>query len=127
MIKTKENEKQFYDQQLFSLEQRGKLQKSEIEKITELNAEIFGHANSRQKIKHVANLKAENVGLKEKNICLGREKEILKKKLIGVERELEALKVGKSRVRVKIEQNKENERNLIDDERSQMGGISFVI
>jgi hypothetical protein len=59
------NEKENFDMQLQLLEQRGKLQASEIKKIGELNADLFGHSNTRQKIKHVAQLKEENVGLRE--------------------------------------------------------------
>jgi hypothetical protein len=63
--KSHENEKEIFSSQLALLEQRGKLQKHEIEKISEVNADIFGHANNKQKIKHVANLSSENVSLKE--------------------------------------------------------------
>jgi hypothetical protein len=59
------NEKMNFESQLQLLQERGKLQSSEIKKISELNAELFGHSNSRQKIKHVAQLKEENVHLKE--------------------------------------------------------------
>jgi hypothetical protein len=59
------NEKLNFESQLQLLEERGKLQSSEIKKISELNAELFGHSNSRQKIRHVAQLKEENVHLKE--------------------------------------------------------------
>ena len=59
------NEKENFDMQLQLLEQRGKLQASEIKKIGDLNAELFGHSNTRQKIKHVAQLKEENVSLRE--------------------------------------------------------------
>ncbi len=59
------NEKENFEGQLSLLEQRGKLQSSEIKKISDLNAELFGHSNNRQKIKHVAQLKEENVNLKE--------------------------------------------------------------
>jgi hypothetical protein len=63
--RTLSNEKENYESQLQLLQQRGMLQSSEIKKISELNAELFGHSNSRQKIKHVAQLKEENVHLKE--------------------------------------------------------------
>lgn len=59
------NEKENFDIQLQLLEQRGKLQSSEIKKIGDLNAELFGHSNTRQKIKHVAQLKEENMLLRE--------------------------------------------------------------
>jgi hypothetical protein len=59
------NEKESHESQVQLLKERGMLQTSEIKKISELNAELFGHSNSRQKIKHVAQLKEENVHLKE--------------------------------------------------------------
>ncbi|KAJ3340703.1 hypothetical protein HDU91_000810, partial [Kappamyces sp. JEL0680] len=86
------NEKENFDMQLHLLEQRGKLQASEIKKIGDLNAELFGHSNTRQKIKHVAQLKEENVTLREQNLGLNREKDLLKRKLMNMERELESFK-----------------------------------
>lgn len=59
------DEKENFDMQLQLLEQRGKLQSSEIKKIGDLNAELFGHSNTKQKIKHVAQLKEENMTLRE--------------------------------------------------------------
>ena len=61
-------EKENFNAQLQLLEQRGKLQTSEIKKIGDLNAELFGHSNTRQKIKHVAQLKEENMNLRE--VCV---------------------------------------------------------
>lgn len=63
--KSQSNEKTNFDLQLKLLEQRGKLKTDEIKKITDLNADLFGHSNSRQKIKHVAQLKEENIVLRE--------------------------------------------------------------
>ena len=60
-----ENEKANFDIQLNLLSERGKLHESEAKKISELNAELFGHSNTKQKIKHMAHLKEENIGLKE--------------------------------------------------------------
>lgn len=62
------NEKENFDLQLQLLEKRGKLQANEIKKIGDLNADLFGHSNSRQKIKHVAQLKEENMNLREVHI-----------------------------------------------------------
>jgi hypothetical protein len=59
------NEKDNFEMQLKLLEQRGALQASEIRKIGDLNAELFGHSNTKQKIKHVAQIKEENIALKE--------------------------------------------------------------
>ena len=53
-----------HQSQLDLLMMRGQLKESELKKLGELNAELFGHANTRQKIKHVAQLKEENVKLK---------------------------------------------------------------
>jgi Hyaluronan mediated motility receptor C-terminal len=54
-----------FKSQLVLLNERGALNESEVKKIGEMNAELFGHSNSRQKIKHVAQLKEENVKLKK--------------------------------------------------------------
>ena len=54
-----------FETQLQLLNQRGQLNQTELKKIGELNAEIFGHTNNRQKIKYVAQLKEENVALKK--------------------------------------------------------------
>lgn len=51
--------------QLDLLKQRGQLKEDEVKKLADLNAELFGHVNTKQKIKHVAQLKAENVKLKQ--------------------------------------------------------------
>jgi phosphoenolpyruvate carboxylase len=56
---------QEYETQLQLLNQRGKLNQNEIKKLGELNAELFGHTNNRQKIKYVAQLKEENIILKK--------------------------------------------------------------
>lgn len=53
-----------HQSQLQLLKTRGQLKESEVRKLGELNAELFGHANTKQKIKHVAQLKEENVKLK---------------------------------------------------------------
>jgi hypothetical protein len=57
-----------FETQLEILRSRGELNESEVKKIGELNAELFGHSNNRQKIKHVAQIKEENVNLKE--VCI---------------------------------------------------------
>jgi hypothetical protein len=56
---------QEFESQLQTLAQRGKLNQHEIKKLGELNAELFGHSNNRQKIKYVAQLKEENIVLKK--------------------------------------------------------------
>lgn len=53
-----------FNSQLQLLKDRGSLNESEVKKIAELNAELFGHNNSKQKIKHVALIKEENVKLR---------------------------------------------------------------
>lgn len=59
------NEKHNFDMQLKLLSERGKLHESETKKISDLNAELFGHSNNKQKIKHLSQLKEENISLKE--------------------------------------------------------------
>lgn len=54
-----------YDSQLALLKMRGQLKEEEVKKLGDLNAELFGHANQKQKIKHVAQLKEENLNLKK--------------------------------------------------------------
>lgn len=61
---------QEFETQLNLLGQRGQLNQNEIKKLGELNAEIFGHSNNRQKIKYVAQLKEENICLKKVNLGL---------------------------------------------------------
>ncbi|KAJ3092648.1 hypothetical protein HK102_004887 [Quaeritorhiza haematococci] len=81
------------------------LSNSELKKAIELNGDLLGHNNARQKIKHIAQLKDENVKLKKDNLAIAKIRDDLRKKLINVERELEAYKsvggggaVRKSRV-----------------------------
>jgi uncharacterized protein YigA (DUF484 family) len=57
-----------FETKLALLNQRGQLNQSELKKITDLNAEIFGHSNNRQKIRYVAQLKEENLALKKVDI-----------------------------------------------------------
>ena len=54
-----------FESQLQLLNLRGKLAETEVQKIASLNAELFGHTNAKQKIKHVAQLKEDNVNLKK--------------------------------------------------------------
>lgn len=54
-----------FENQLQLLNQRGQLSSSEMKKIGDMNADLFGHSNNRQKIKYVAQLKEENVALKK--------------------------------------------------------------
>lgn len=84
--------------QLQMLGLRGKLNDSEIKKIGELNAEIFGHANNRQKIKHVTHLKEENLTLKKDVLKLTRNRDELKQKFEKLELEVQSYRaVGSTR------------------------------
>ncbi len=58
-----------FENQLQLLNQRGQLSSSEMKKIGDMNADLFGHSNNRQKIKYVAQLKEENVALKKVTLC----------------------------------------------------------
>ncbi|KAI8827067.1 uncharacterized protein EV422DRAFT_23956 [Fimicolochytrium jonesii] len=79
-----------YKTQLDLLKTRGEIKESEVKRLGELNAELFGHANAKQKIKHVAQLKEENVKLKTENISLSRRCDDLKRKVMNLEREMES-------------------------------------
>lgn len=63
--RTQEEEKATFGEELDMLVARGAMEESEVVKIGALNAELFGHTNTRQKIKHVARLKEENICLRE--------------------------------------------------------------
>lgn len=141
--------KENFESQLQMLTMRGKLNDSEVKKLGELNAELFGHSNNRQKIKHVAQLKEENVNLKKANLKFSRQLDDLKRKLMTLEREVETLRsVGTVRKLSKVARHavlgnsfigraSESKQavqpeDLSDKENSflieqGMGGISFVI
>jgi isocitrate/isopropylmalate dehydrogenase len=53
-----------FNSQLKILQDRGTLNETEVKKIGDMNALLFGHTNSKQKIKHVAQIKEENVKLR---------------------------------------------------------------
>jgi hypothetical protein len=59
-----------FENQLQLLNQRGQLSNSEMKKIGDMNADLFGHSNNRQKIKYVSQLKEENVALKKVTLSL---------------------------------------------------------
>ena len=56
-----------YASQSEIISNQGALTNSEMEKISNLNAEVAGHSNSRQKIRYVSNIKQENLTLKQVN------------------------------------------------------------
>ncbi|KAL2914462.1 hypothetical protein HK105_206029 [Polyrhizophydium stewartii] len=89
---TKREMQASFDESLKMLELRGKLNQSEAKKIAELNAELFGHANSKQKIRHLSQLKEENLQLKSQNKTLNRERESLRQQLAEMKRELSSLR-----------------------------------
>ncbi|KNC97441.1 uncharacterized protein SPPG_07362 [Spizellomyces punctatus DAOM BR117] len=81
-----------HQSQLDLLKTRGQLKENEVKKLGELNAELFGHANTKQKIRHVAQLKEENVKLKTDNVSLSRRCEDMKRKIMNLEREVESFR-----------------------------------
>ena len=81
-----------FESKLQLLSQRGVLNQNEMKKITDLNAEIFGHSNNRQKIRYVAQLKDENLALKKENMRLVQSREDFKKKWMALEEENSAVK-----------------------------------
>jgi hypothetical protein len=56
---------QLYTTQAELISSQGALNNLEMEKISNLNAELVGHSNSRQKIKYVSNIKQENLALRK--------------------------------------------------------------
>ncbi|KAH6602121.1 hypothetical protein BASA61_001438 [Batrachochytrium salamandrivorans] len=88
--RTKTEMQASFDASLKMLQVRGQLNEAESKKISELNAELFGHANSRQKIKHVSQLKAENMKLKTTSAKIEQERIQLRQRVVSLERELDA-------------------------------------
>ncbi|KAJ3113096.1 hypothetical protein HK100_002098, partial [Physocladia obscura] len=64
----------------------------DIKKLTTANADLMGHQNASQKIRHVAKMKADLMKMKEEYSTLIRERDMLRRKNIGLERDLEAYK-----------------------------------
>jgi len=56
---------QLYTTQAELISSQGALNSLEMEKISNLNAELVGHSNYRQKIKYVSNIKQENLMLRK--------------------------------------------------------------
>ena len=63
--RTKKEMEESFASSLELLKRRGALNDEETKKIAELNADLFGHVNNRQKIKHLAQIKEENIELKK--------------------------------------------------------------
>ena len=47
------------------MEAKDKIASEELEKVADLNGEVYGHHNAKQKIKHVHQIKSENVTLRQ--------------------------------------------------------------
>ncbi|KAJ3296085.1 hypothetical protein HK104_001981 [Borealophlyctis nickersoniae] len=130
-----------YATQLDLLRMRGELKQDEVKKLGELNAELFGHANNRQKIKHVATLKEENLKLKADTLNLTRQVEQYRARVNSLQRELDSQRAlntygpgkkvnGVGRVRAALAaqaQNEENQGPLADEEKKEnKSGLFFV-
>ncbi|KAJ3032963.1 hypothetical protein HDV00_006888 [Rhizophlyctis rosea] len=90
--RTLATQEQSYASQLELLKMRGALKEDEVKKLGELNAELFGHANQKQKIRHVADLKEENLNLKKENMTLSRQRDEARRKVMNLEREIESVR-----------------------------------
>lgn len=62
------DEKENFGSQLSKLEARGMLSVAEQAKIAAMNAELFGHSNGKQKIKHIEKIKTDNLALQMVNL-----------------------------------------------------------
>ncbi|KAJ3229277.1 hypothetical protein HDU81_005511 [Chytriomyces hyalinus] len=65
----------------------------DIKKLSSDNASLLGHQNAQQKIRHIAKLKEELVKLKQENTAITRERDMLKRRNLVIERDLESFKV----------------------------------
>ncbi|KAJ3265736.1 hypothetical protein HDU77_004003 [Chytriomyces hyalinus] len=64
----------------------------DIKKLSSDNASLLGHQNAQQKIRHIAKLKEELVKLKQENTAITRERDMLKRRNLVIERDLESFK-----------------------------------
>ncbi|RUS15675.1 hypothetical protein BC937DRAFT_92147 [Endogone sp. FLAS-F59071] len=74
------------------LMQKHSLAWDEMERVNGINAELMGHQNPRQRIKHVHKLKDENIALKKDNLALGLLRDEQRRKIMSLEREVESLR-----------------------------------
>ncbi|KAK9718190.1 hypothetical protein K7432_005654 [Basidiobolus ranarum] len=72
------------------LAQKHSMAFDELAKISGQNAKLLGHNNSKQKIKHITQLKEENIVLKKENLSLLKARDQYKIKVMRLERDLEA-------------------------------------
>ncbi|TPX36212.1 hypothetical protein SmJEL517_g01502 [Synchytrium microbalum] len=68
------------------------LAEAEMGRLAEINADLLGHNNARQKIKHIAQLKEENVRLKKENLVLAKQRDELRRKTLVLERDVESIR-----------------------------------
>ncbi|KAK6094191.1 hypothetical protein MT418_005268 [Batrachochytrium dendrobatidis] len=103
----KEEMQASFDASLKMLQVRGSLNEAETKKIGELNAELFGHANNLQKIKHLSQIKEENIKLKTRSAKAEQDRDRLKERVISLEKELDALRpLGGIAKRITVSKNK---------------------
>ncbi|ORX89908.1 hypothetical protein K493DRAFT_318338 [Basidiobolus meristosporus CBS 931.73] len=72
------------------LAQKHSMAFDELAKLSGQNAKLLGHNNSKQKIKHITQLKEENIVLKKENLSLLKARDQFKIKVMRLERDLEA-------------------------------------
>ncbi|KAJ1565791.1 hypothetical protein HK096_009968, partial [Nowakowskiella sp. JEL0078] len=63
---------------------------SEVLKLSDIISNEMGHQNIRQKIKHVSQLKEENLFLKKENLTMSTQRDDFRRKCMNLERELES-------------------------------------
>ncbi|KAJ3023019.1 UNVERIFIED_CONTAM: hypothetical protein HDU68_008828 [Siphonaria sp. JEL0065] len=74
------------------LEKNHKSTFDELKKLTSANADLMGHQNAQQKIRHIAKIKEELMKMKEEHSALIRERDSLRRKNMVMERDLESFK-----------------------------------
>ncbi|KAJ3291623.1 hypothetical protein HDU79_002193 [Rhizoclosmatium sp. JEL0117] len=74
------------------LEKNHKAAFSQIQQLASANADLMGHQNAQQKIRHIAKMKEELIKMKEEHATLTRERDALRRKNMVMERDLEAYK-----------------------------------
>ncbi|KAJ3393032.1 hypothetical protein HDU84_002972 [Entophlyctis sp. JEL0112] len=74
------------------LSQHYKTAFDDIKKLSTVNADLMGHQNSSQKIRHIAKLKEELMKIKQEHTQLSRERDQLRRKNLALERDVETLR-----------------------------------
>ncbi|KAJ3396630.1 hypothetical protein HDV05_003139, partial [Chytridiales sp. JEL 0842] len=62
----------------------------DVKKLSTVNADLLGHQNAQQKIRHIAKLKEELMKTKEDLVSVTKDRDTLRRKHLVLERDLEA-------------------------------------